>query len=96
MCKTWSVGNAAPVLPSVATRAPSTSASASRCCHAASSRETRPIRMTGRVAWRSMVAACAIAPAEAAAVAGGMKRAGSRGGNGSATAASCIPASRFT
>ena len=68
----WSVGKAAPTLRLVHTRAPIASASATRCFHAVSSRDTRPARISGRFAALSHSAACRMASAGGALVTGGM------------------------
>ena len=57
-CNGWSVGNPHPILRSLITRALRTSASATRSFQASSLRETRPIRMTGCLAVRSMISMC--------------------------------------
>ena len=71
-CNGWSVGNAAPTFSDVHTWAPIASASATRCCQASGSRETRPARITGRLAPFSHAAAVAICSAGAAATIAGM------------------------
>ena len=50
MCSGWSVGNAAPTLRLVVTRASSASASCTRRFQSSSLRDTRPARISGRLA----------------------------------------------
>src|SRR5262245_31622246 len=95
-CSRWSVGKAAATLRSVATRAPSRSASAMRVFQALRSRDTRPARINGCFASRNRSAARLMGDGGATLSPGGMNRLASIGSTGSASLLSCIPASRLT
>ena len=62
---------------------------------ACSPREPRPIRITGCFAARSIATACATCSGATADATSGTNRDASIGGSGSASGASCMPASRL-